>query len=220
MTKFTDSELRTRVTAAWAAVLITVTVLMPVGRVNGEERPPLKWAADKAHSTIEFRTSHWAIIDIVGWFIDFDVRVLADRDDFTDAIIAVRLNPDSVQMPNMDMASNVKAMFDTSTHPFVEFRSTSVRLLNKNNYEILGKLTMKGITKEIALHGTHNGFALRPNGIPGFTFQIKLNRLDFGLGDGEEVRSDKMIGHEVIVTCNIRLDYASWTSLEDWSDPK
>jgi len=31
--------------------------------------------ADNAHSSVEFRTRHWGIVDIIGWFEDSDIQV-------------------------------------------------------------------------------------------------------------------------------------------------
>ena len=38
----------------------------------------LKFVGDTDHSSIEFRTEHWGILDIIGWFEDFDLMVIAE----------------------------------------------------------------------------------------------------------------------------------------------
>ena len=74
--------------------------------VNSER---IRFAADTAHSSIQFRTRHWGIHDIIGWFEDYEVIVYADYADFTNAVVEARVRPASVRMPNPAMAGNLRA---------------------------------------------------------------------------------------------------------------
>ena len=55
--------------------------------------------ADPKHSSIEFRTRHWDIVDIIGWFEAYDIRVEVDDGRFEGATVIARVEPGSVHMP-------------------------------------------------------------------------------------------------------------------------
>jgi polyisoprenoid-binding protein YceI len=191
------------------ALLLIAAAVIIVGDAKGQSRPVLEWVADRAHSSIEFRTSHWGIVDIIGWFAEFEVVVYSDSDDFADAVIEAWVAPASVQMPNSGMATNLRRMFAVQEYPDARFRSTDVRFLSDNEYEVTGQLTMRGVTREIKLLATFNGRGFMPNGLPGFTLHTDLNRLEFGIGEEEvlEENQNPTIGYIVKVTCNIRLEH-------------
>lgn len=62
--------------------------------------PSTKYVSDDDHSSISFRTKHWEIVDIIGWFSDFKVIMYSDKPDFSDAVIYAEVNPKSIVMPN------------------------------------------------------------------------------------------------------------------------
>lgn len=70
--------------------------------------------------------------------------------------------------------------FDTANHPAARFVSTSVRALGGNRFEVSGKLTLKGRTREVSAP-----FTLRQEGdIARFEGGFILKRLEFGIGEG------------------------------------
>jgi polyisoprenoid-binding protein YceI len=75
-----------------------------------------------------------------------------------------------------------KLWFDTAKFPFAHFASTSFRDLGGDRYEVAGKLTLKGVTRDfvvpIALSRDAAG-----NRVAQGTFVLK--RLDYRVGEGE-----------------------------------
>jgi polyisoprenoid-binding protein YceI len=161
--------------------------------------------ADRAHSSITFTTSHWDILDIVGWFEDYDIEVEVAGAEFADAEIVARIRLDSVRMPNPDMAVNLRGMFSTSDHPEAVFRSTRVSTEDDVHFVIAGEFTLKGVTEPMTWHATLNGFGYPPDALAGFTATGTLSRLDFEVGDRELHNDSLLIGDVVEVVCNIRL---------------
>jgi len=163
--------------------------------------------ADPTHSSIDFRTQHWGILDIIGWFEDYDIRVELTDNDFETAAVVARMRPASVRMPNAGMAKNLRGMFDIESYPEIVFESTSVRKNGENSYILVGNLAIKGVTKRVEWDVVFNGFGYPPGTMPGFTASTTINRLDFGVGQPEDLPSGAAptIGEQVHITCNLRL---------------
>ncbi len=185
----------------------------PVGKATApaSDRPGNVWIADLAHSSIEFRTSHWGIVDIIGWFDDFEIAVWDNGEDFTGAAVEAAIRLGSVRMPNMEMAANLHGMFDIEQFPVARFVSTKVEKTGAGAYRMIGELTLKGATREIAWDVRFNGFGAPPHGAPGFTATTTLERLDYGIGDAAVLPGTErpIVGHEILIRCNLRLTQSS-----------
>ena len=65
------------------------------------------------------------------------------------------------------------------------FRSTSIRKIGDNKYELSGDLTMHGITKPVKVNMWHRGSIQKKEGdklTAGLQFTATLQRADFDLG--------------------------------------
>jgi polyisoprenoid-binding protein YceI len=197
------------------ACLAVTAVVAPAAEDNlspaeSEKRVNI-WSADPAHSSILFETGHWGVVDLVGWFEEYEITVHSSELDFSDAAIEARIDPASVRMPNPEMAANLRNLFFlVEEFPEVLFRSTKVeKTEDKDVFTLIGMLTMKSVVKEMVLTVRFNGYGSPPMGAPGFMLHGELDRLDFGVGDMEFMQGTghPMVDAEVQITCNIRLDY-------------
>lgn len=175
--------------------------------------PKYKMLADTTHSSVEFRTRHWGIYDIIGRFDSYQIVVYHEKPDFTDAVIEARLYPATILMPNQKMADNLKqnGFFDVDNYPIIKFTSNQMKMVDDRTYEILGEMQIKGKSKAIKLMATLNGFAYpETNGMPGFTVNGSILRSDFDLGGPELLPENgrPMVGEEVFFTANLRLVYS------------
>ena len=79
--------------------------------------------------------------------------------------------------------------FDVKNYPKLSFRSTKITKANKDGYlYMFGKITIKGVTKEIDFPFT----ATAKNGGYLFEGSFKLNRRDFGVGGNSISLSDNL----------------------------
>ena len=94
-----------------------------------------------------------------------------------------------VELASVDLASEATeaetrrpAWFDTAKFPVASFKSTAIRALGGDRYEIAGTLALKGVTKDIVIP-----VALRKDagGNSVAEGQFTLKRLDFKIGEGE-----------------------------------
>ncbi|WP_248843974.1 YceI family protein [Streptomyces hirsutus] len=70
-----------------------------------------------------------------------------------------------------------------SGHPALSFRSTMVQRLSADTYRLTGDLSIKGVTRPVALEVTHTGTATDPfgNERAGFEGSTTVDRTDWGL---------------------------------------
>jgi polyisoprenoid-binding protein YceI len=88
------------------------------------------------------------------------------------------------------------------------FVSTSVQKTGENKYNLKGKLTLHGITKEITLTMTYGGTTKDPwgNTKAGLKVTGVINRTDFGLKYNSVLEAGSlMIGEEVTITAKVEL---------------
>lgn len=93
------------------------------------------------------------------------------------------------------------AWFDVTRHPQARFQSTAIKPLGGARYEVSGRFTLKGITRELSIPVTLTQAG--SNGIATGSFVFR--RLDFRVGDGEWADTSA-VADEVQVRFRLALD--------------
>ena len=156
-----------------------------------------KWNIDSTHSEIGFKVKHMMISTVSGNFVDFDATVETDNENFEGAHFAFSANVDSISTNNADRDAHLKSndFFNVEKHPKLIFKSKSY-----DGSTLVGDLTIRDVTKEVALDVDYNGTAVDPYGQTkaGFEISGEINRKDFDLSwsavteAGSIVVSDKV----------------------------
>jgi polyisoprenoid-binding protein YceI len=144
------------------------------------------WTPDKNHVQLHFSAVHFGIAHIEGIFKTFDINLKSEKEDFSDAEIEMKADVKSIYT-QIDMRDNdlrSSNWFDTEKFPSLIFKSTSFKKIKEKNYQLLGNITIHGITKAIVFDVVFNGWAvtMTKKQTAGFTVTGKLNRSDFNLG--------------------------------------
>ncbi len=117
-----------------------------------------------------------------GKFKKFTAKLNLDakKPDATRAELVIDIN--SIDLGSDEANEEVKrpSWFDVATHPQAKFVSTSVKAGAGGKFEMRGKLTIKGITKDVVVPFTMK----EVSGIITAEGAIELKRLDFKVGDG------------------------------------
>jgi polyisoprenoid-binding protein YceI len=73
--------------------------------------------------------------------------------------------------------------FNAASHPHLSFKSTGVKKISENDYEIHGDITLREVTKSIVLKADFGGVVIDPYGQTktGFSIEGKIKRSEFGL---------------------------------------
>ena len=148
-----------------------------------------QWTVDKGHSKLTFIAGHHGISEVDGYFKKFDAKITAAKDDLSDAVFEVTAETVSIFTDLEPRDNHLKSedMFNVEKFPTMSFKSSSFKKVQGNKYTMVGDLTIKGITKQVALDVTMNGPAAHPDpnntipqlGIKGLT---TIKRSDFGIG--------------------------------------
>lgn len=143
------------------------------------------WKIDTAHSEIEFKVKHLMITNVTGHFATYDATVTAGNDDFSDATISFEADVNSISTKNAQRDEHLKSpdFFDAANHPKITFTSTGVEKKDADTFVLNGNLTIRGVTKPVALNVEYSGITIDPYGQTkaGFELTGKINRKDFGL---------------------------------------
>lgn len=144
-----------------------------------------KWSIDPTHSEIGFKVKHMMFTNVSGKFDAFEATAETEDENFETAQISFSAAADSVNTGNTDRDNHLKSgdFFDAAQHPKLEFRSTSFKKIDDENYELNGDLSLHGVTKSVKLDVEYGGIGKDPwgNTKAGFTLSGKFNRKDFGL---------------------------------------
>jgi polyisoprenoid-binding protein YceI len=148
------------------------------------------WKADPYHSKLGFTVTHLGITDVPGHFDAYDVTVTAAKPDFSDAVVEMtaQINSINTRVEPRDKHLKSADFFDAEKFPTMNFKSTSIKKIGNNKYSLTGNLTLHGITKPVTVTMLHRGTTANPNakGAPAAGLQIlgTIKRSDFAIGNG------------------------------------
>jgi polyisoprenoid-binding protein YceI len=164
-------------------ILSTAAFLIATATTFAQE-----WNLDKAHSQVMFGINHMGINTISGSFGDVTAKFNASKDDFSDAVIELTADVNSINTGNEQRNGHLKSpdFFDAAKYGTFTFKSTSFKKVGDKNYELTGNLTLHGVTKSVTLNAVLNGTAVNPMSkktVAGFKVTGTIKRSDFNLGD-------------------------------------
>jgi polyisoprenoid-binding protein YceI len=163
------------------------------------------WAIDPVHSSIGLSVRHLMVTNVRGTFGQFS-GVITVAEGGTPSVTA-EIAVNSVNTGNEQRDAHLRSadFFDASQFPTATYVSRAVRP-NGDNYVLEGDLTLKGVTKPVALALMFNGVnpGMGHGEVTGFEASVVLSRKDFGVGtdmplDGGGV----LVGDKVTVTLQI-----------------
>jgi polyisoprenoid-binding protein YceI len=163
--------------------------------------PAGSYSIDPAHSRIGFAVRHLGIATIRGHFGSFS-GTLEVGDDLASAKAHGSVETASVdtRVPRRDDHLRSADFFDSERVPLMEFESRQIRPLDDGSFEVVGDLTLRGVTRELTLSAEYLGSETDPWGAErvGLEARGELNRQDYGmtfnqaLGTGNALVSDKV----------------------------
>ena len=145
------------------------------------------WQIDAAHTQVEFAVRHLMISTVRGRFSDVSGTLTVPDDDFERAQLDATIGIASIDTRESQRDGHLKSadFFDAEQHPTMAFKSRRIERSprDKNTYLVTGDLTLRGVTREIALEAVFEGQNKDPwgNTRVGFSAAGTINRKDFGL---------------------------------------
>lgn len=144
----------------------------------------IEWTVDKAHSEIGFEVRHLGLAKVKGEFKEYDVTLAFDPADLStleaSATIQVASVDTGVERRDNDLRSD--NFFAAEEYPTMTFVSKAVRNIDGNNFELVGDLTIRGVTKEVVLDAELIGATkMGERFVSALEATTTINRFDYGL---------------------------------------
>lgn len=160
---------------------------------------------DPYHSKLGFSANHLLISQVEGNFTDFNVTLSFKKEDLSDAKFTVTAKVNSVNTGVEARDNHLRSadFFDVAKYPELKFVSTSFTKKIGNEYELVGDLTIHGVTKKVTLKAFCNGMVVNPmskENTLGFTIKGKINKNDFGVGTEFPAA---VVGNEISIVSNL-----------------
>lgn len=160
-----------------------------------------KWDVDKAHSNVYFDIKH-TFVTVRGQFEEFSATVRFDPQNMPMSSVSFNVSTKSVNtgITKRDNHLRSEEFFEVNNFPSMTFQSTGLKQTEGNQYTLEGKLSIKGITKEVAVLLTYLGTRENPfkpgQMVAGFEARFSIDRLDYQVGTGKFLEMG-VIGNKV-----------------------
>jgi polyisoprenoid-binding protein YceI len=143
------------------------------------------YTIDPAHSSIGFTVRHAMVTNVRGSFTGHEGTLHLDGADPSHSTASIEVQIESVDTGIADRDGHLRSadFFDAEKFPLMTFRSTHAEQLGGDQYRITGDLTIKDVTKPLAIDLEFNGTATDPYGNEraGFEGSATILRSDWGL---------------------------------------
>lgn len=171
-----------------------------------------KWNVDASHSSIGFSVKHMMVSKVRGTFGDFTAEVEANETDLTGANIAFTIQVASINTGSEDRDNHLRSadFFDVETYPEIKFVANNI-VKKGDDYEIVGDLTIKDVTKPVVFEAEYGGNGTNPWGVEvvAFEAETKINREDFGLTWNAALETGGvLVGKDIKITLDLEANPA------------
>ncbi|GAA1647250.1 YceI family protein [Georgenia ruanii] len=144
-----------------------------------------EWIFDPDHTRIGFSARHAMVTKVRGAFNDVDGHIHVDAASPGNSTVEVRVKTASVDTRNAQRDEHLRSadFFDVERYPEIVFTSSTVDEVEDNTFMVVGDLTIRGISKQVAipldLVGVHRDATGQLRA--GFEGTRRVNRRDWGL---------------------------------------
>ncbi|MFU8806531.1 MAG: YceI family protein [Bradymonadaceae bacterium] len=154
------------------------------------------YKVDPVHSNVLFRVKHTDISFIYGQFLKFDGTVKYDPAKVGDTSIAWTVQTDSVFTNQRQRDEHLKNadFFNAGQYPTITFKSKKVTRKGADKFEVVGDLTLNGVTRPVTTLVTVTGNGKDQEGKDryGFHTEFSIERSKHGMAFMVGPVSDKV----------------------------
>jgi polyisoprenoid-binding protein YceI len=169
------------------------------------------WQLDPAHTHVEFAVRHLMISTVKGRFADVQGTVRMDEANTGAGKVEVTIGVASIDTRQDERDAHLRSadFLDAARFPVITFRSRRIEGIPfEGNFHLVGDLTIRGITREVALDVSPGGRVTDPSGNEraGFSARTKIDRTDFGLTWNQALEAGGvLVGDEVRISAEVEL---------------
>jgi polyisoprenoid-binding protein YceI len=167
------------------------------------------WSADPAHTEINFSVKHF-FTPVTGSFGDYEIDFDYNPENPEKSTVEARIKVASINTGNQKRDDHLRSAdwFEADKHPYMTFKSTSVRKVSDNKLIASGPLTIKGKSQQVEMPITILGNQMIPEEmqqmmggtkhVASFQATTVIDRGDFGVGVGNWAAT-MVVGSEVSI---------------------
>lgn len=168
------------------------------------------WTVDPTHAEVAFAVRHLMISTVRGRFGAVTGSVTVDEDDPKNSKVDVTVDVTSIDTRQEMRDNHLRSadFFDAENHPTMHFVSKRIEGSTDDEFRVIGDLTIRGTTKEVALDVTLQGRGKDPwgNDRAGFEAKGKISRSEFGLLWNQALEAGGVaVGDEVKLSIDVEL---------------
>jgi polyisoprenoid-binding protein YceI len=172
-----------------------------------------QWKADPVHSSVQFKVAHLVISRVVGEFGEFSANLDFDGTDVATGKVEMTIAVDSIDTKNENRDKHLKSadFFDAEKYPDITFKSRKVIKVEGKKFQLVGDMTMRGVTKEVAFDCEYHGSVEMKGAVKsGFTATATINRQDFGVSYSQILDNGGLaVGNDVEITLELEFNKVS-----------
>ena len=170
----------------------------------------MTWQVDNAHTHISFVARHMMITKVRGEFAKYDIVVNYDEEQPARSTVEATIYTDSINTRDERRDGHLRSadFLDAATYPAMTFKSTRVEQLANGHGRLIGDLTIRDVTREVALDVEFYGLAKSPWGTTsaGFCGLTKLDRREWGLTWNQALETGGwLVGDQINIEIEVEL---------------
>jgi polyisoprenoid-binding protein YceI len=167
--------------------------------------PAGTWSLDPVHSRVDFEVSYLAGT-FKGEFHEIGAELTVDGER---ASLEGRAKVASVDVKDENLSAHLQSpdFFDAERHPELRFAATDIRLDGDGKVSVDGQLTIKGVTKPVAVTGTVTAPIVDAYGNEriGLNLTTGVDRTEFGVDWNQPLPSgDPALANDVTILAELQ----------------
>jgi polyisoprenoid-binding protein YceI len=168
------------------------------------------WTVDAAHSNVEFAVKHLMISTVKGRFGDVKGTVTHNESNPAQSKVEIEVGIASIDTRTEQRDAHLRSpdFFDAERYPTMRFTSKRIEGNIDGEFKLIGDLTIRDVTREVALNAEFHGREKDPWGGErmGFEATGKINRKDFGLNWNQVLESGGwLVGEDIKLSIEVEL---------------
>jgi polyisoprenoid-binding protein YceI len=167
------------------------------------------WNIDPSHSAAEFKVKHMMIANVKGHFSKITGVLTRDESNVANSSVEVSIEAASIETRDAQRDAHLKSpdFFDVEKHPFLTFKSHTVKKVHDGELSVEGDLTIHGVTRNVTFDvegPTPPAKDPWGNTRIAVSANTKINRKDFGLTWNSALETGGiLVGDEVTISLDV-----------------
>ena len=186
-----------------------LAVLLCLIFMGGGQAFAQQWQLDPVHTNFYFEVKH-TYAAVRGQFTEFTGDVYFDPDNPEKSRFDFVIKVDSIdtKVGKRDTHLRSPDFFDAGKYPVMTFTSSKVTHAGDKKYIVEGTLTIKDVSKNLALEFIYHGQKENPlkpgETVAGLDSRLTLDRLEYHVGDGKFYNMG-VVGKDVDILLTLEL---------------